>query len=146
MTLEKIIEINDLEFTYNGNVKTTLHDINLNLEKGQSLGITGESGSGKTTLGLQLLRLANGTTNGVIRFLGENILELDEDKLRDFRWTKVSMCFQNNLEALNPVYSVREQVAEPIVSHGLMTQEEADKRAEELLTRFSITRFDAYPH
>jgi len=144
--LEKIIEINDFEFTYNSNVKTTLHDINLNLEKGQSLGITGESGSGKTTLGLQFLRLANGTANGVILFLGENILELDEDELRDFRWTKISMCFQNNLEALNPVYSVREQVAEPIVSHGLMTQEEADKRAEELLTRFGITRFDTYPH
>ena len=144
--MSKVLEICDLEFTYSGNSKTTIHDINLCLEEGKSLGITGESGSGKTTLGLQLLQLAKGTANGVIQFHGRDILGLSQDELRELRWSKISMCFQNSLEALNPVYSVRDQVAEPIISHDLMTPEEAAERAEELLSRFGVTRFNAYPH
>lgn len=144
--MSKLLDICDFEFKYSGNKNTTIHDINLCLEEGQSLGITGESGSGKTTLGLQLLRLADGASKGVIRFRGKDILGLSQDELREFRWSRVSMCFQNNLDALNPVYNIRDQVAEPIISHGLMNSEEAGIRAKELLTKFGVTRFDAYPH
>jgi len=144
--LRKILEIKNLEFTYRGNSKTTLHNINLNLEEGQCLGITGESGSGKTTLGLQLLGLADGKAQGTIHYRGQNLLAIKKQELQELRWTKISMCFQNNLEALNPVYTVKEQVAEPIISHHLMTPKEANSRAEELLNRFGLTRVNAYPH
>ena len=144
--MKNILEIENLEFTYSGNRNTTLHDINLCLEEGQCLGITGESGSGKTTLGLQLLGLAKGEARGSINYRGQNLLTLRENELQELRWTKISMCFQNSLDALNPVYTIKEQVAEPIVSHRLMTPEEAQSHAEELLYRFGITRVDDYPH
>ncbi len=141
-----MLEIKDLKVSYGGDV--ILNGIDLKLEPGETLAIVGESGTGKTTLGLSIMRLVEGTVQGTIRSNGENLLSLTDKEMQPIRWSQIAMAFQNANNVLNPVYTVLNQIMEPMVEHGLKSREEARDRAAELLGYFGLpqARSSAYPH
>jgi peptide/nickel transport system ATP-binding protein len=141
-----LLEIRDLHVSYGDD--TVLNGIDLCLGPGDSLAIIGESGTGKTTLGLSIMGLAEARVRGSIRFNGDDILKLPEEELRRLRWNRIAMVFQNVNNVLNPVHTVLEQVAEPVVGHRQRDREGSRARAVELLERFGLPerRVSAYPH
>jgi len=142
----KLLEIRDLRVSYGQDV--VLNGIDITLEAGETLAIVGESGTGKTTLGLSIMRLVEGTVRGDISFNGRDLLALSDREMQQIRWNQIAMVFQNADNVLNPVYTVLDQVAEPMVAHGLKKRNEARDRAAELLSHFGLpkNRFAAYPH
>ena len=141
-----MLEIKDLRVSYGQDV--VLNGIDLELESGETLAIVGESGTGKTTLGLSIMRLVEGTVRGTIRFNGKDLLSLTDSEMQQIRWSQIAMAFQNANNVLNPVYTVLNQIMEPMIEHGLRSREEARDRATDLLGHFGLPRdrFSAYPH
>ena len=144
--MKPLLEIRNLRVSYGHD--TILDGIDLELSSGETLAIIGESGTGKTTLGMSIMRLTEGKIRGNINFDGNDLLTLSEEEMRRIRWNRMAMVFQNVNNVLNPVHSVLEQVAEPMIEHGLKSKSEAHERASELLERFGLSqdRFSAYPH
>src|SRR4030095_5550723 len=95
-------------------------EVTLSLDQGQTLGIVGESGSGKTTLALSLLRLlppAARFVSGEILFEGQDLLKKSEGEMRGLRGKRIAMILQAPMASLNPLFTVGDQVAEPIRVH-----------------------------
>ncbi|HEY90516.1 MAG TPA: ABC transporter ATP-binding protein [Dehalococcoidia bacterium] len=141
-----MLEIKGLRVSYGRDV--VLDGIDLELAAGETLAIVGESGTGKTTLGLSIMRLVEGTIRGTINFNGKDLLALSDQEIRQIRWTQIAMAFQNANNVLNPVYTVLDQIAEPVIEHGLSKRNEARDKAAALLNQFGLrqNRFAAYPH
>ena len=153
---EKLLEIKNLVVQYKTDKETVcaVNGINLELDRGETIGLVGETGAGKTTTALSLLRLLPEVTGripqGEIIFEGRNILELPEEEMRKIRGDKISMIFQDPMTALNPVYTVGDQLHEAIALHNDkgMTKEQIDERVDEVLKLVGITveRKKEYPH
>ena len=106
-------------------------DVNLTLERGQTLAVVGESGSGKTTAG-RIATLQERPTQGRVLFEGEDVTGLTGTALKAFR-AKVQMIFQNPYEALNPRLTVGQSLAEPLALHGLVPRAELRAAVIEML-------------
>ncbi|MFZ0013277.1 MAG: ABC transporter ATP-binding protein [Acidimicrobiia bacterium] len=150
---EPLLRVRDLEVTYHtsGGPVPAVRGVSFDLEKGGSLGLAGESGCGKSTLAGALLRLLpEGTTvEGEVFLDGKDVLNLNPGGLRAVRWTSGAIIFQGALHALNPVRTVGDQIAEPMLVHKTArNQKEARARTESLLGRVGLpgARADAYPH
>ncbi|MFZ5651050.1 MAG: ABC transporter ATP-binding protein [Bacillota bacterium] len=141
-----MLEIKGLSVSYGS--LNVLNCINLTLKKGEALSITGESGAGKTTLGLSIMGLAEGSCSGEIIYGGRNVLALAEEDRRRIRGNDIAMVFQNVEDALHPLYTVREQVAEALLVHGRGDKISAGKRALDILcsTGLEYHQACAYPH
>ncbi|MEK5639835.1 MULTISPECIES: ABC transporter ATP-binding protein [Paenibacillus] len=153
---EKLLEIRNLTTAFmseNGFVKAT-DRISLNIEKGQTLCLVGESGSGKSVTSLSIMRLidyAGGSIlEGNIRFNGDDLATKEQDQMRSIRGNKIAMIFQDPMSALNPVFTVGEQIAESLRLHQNKSHSEAWKEAIELLRLVGIPapemRAKQYPH
>ncbi len=120
--------------------------INLDLRKGETLGIVGESGSGKSTLARTILRLEK-PREGSITLNGQNVLALKGKSLRDYRRT-VQVVFQDPQASLNPRHTVLDLITEAMLIHGLTTREHRRAAALELLddVGLSADMLDRYPH
>ena len=122
------------------------------LREGEMLGLVGESGCGKTTLMLSLLRLLPGAgriVTGSIEFMGQDLLDLSENEMGEVRWRNISIIFQGAMNALNPVRTVGDQIAEALVRHGMADNKSgAAKRVSDLLEMVGIgaNRANQYPH
>ena len=126
-------------------------DITLAIARGERVALVGESGSGKTVTALAVLRLLrDAAVTGSIRFDGEELLTKSEREMRGLRGNDIAMIFQEPMSALNPLYTVGEQIAETIVLHDGVTKGEAYERAIGLLGRTGIAeprrRIGSYPH
>lgn len=150
---EKILEINDLvvEFKTERAVVHALNGVSLTLRKGESLGLVGESGAGKTTTALAILNLlASSATvkGGDIKYHGKSVFQMNDRELQSMRGGKISMIFQNPLTALNPVFTIGEQIAMVLRTHRGMKRKEASERAKELLEMVGIAgyRIKDYPN
>lgn len=149
-----MLEVKNLSVDYRQNHKTAtaLHDVSFSLERGEILGVVGESGCGKTTLMLALLRLlpqAGRISSGQVLYNGNDILKLDDKAMAELRWDEISIVFQGAMNALNPVRTIGEQIAEAIRRHEKDLGKDAVKaRVEELLELVGIAknRRDQYPH
>lgn len=139
---------------------TAVDDLSFTLNSGETLAIVGESGSGKTVTALSIMKLIELGTRAKITG-GEIVLNppggepvdlvaLPEDELRELRGRVVSMIFQEPLTALNPVYTVGNQIAEAVRAHQDVSPDEAMATALEMLRRVRIPepdkRIKQYPH
>jgi peptide/nickel transport system ATP-binding protein len=114
---EAILRINGLTVEYRTE-RANVHAVNgldLVIHKGESIGLVGEAGAGKTTTALSILNLlpkdVGFIENGSIEFNGKNVQKMSSSEIREMRGGKVSMIFQNPLTALNPVFTVGEQIS-----------------------------------
>ena len=128
-------------------------DINLELERGETLGLVGESGSGKTTIARSIIRLLPDNAevvDGSIDLDGIEITDLSERELRNqVRWQKASMIPQNAMNAFDPVYTVGQQIVQAIRHHeDGISKAAAKERARELFDDLGVDpdRVDDYPH
>jgi oligopeptide/dipeptide ABC transporter ATP-binding protein len=122
-------------------------DVNLTIEKGQTLGVVGESGCGKSTLGRTILRLLD-ATDGEVLYNGENILKYSKQQMIEMR-KKMQIIFQDPYSSLNPRMTVSDIIAEPMkVCKTVNSKEELNKRVEELMDVVGLAKrfVNAYPH
>lgn len=150
---EPLLSVRDLNVTYHtkGGPVPAVRGVSFDLEKGGSLGLAGESGCGKSTLAGAILRLLPDGTDveGQVTLDGKDVLTLNPGGLRAVRWTAGAIVFQGALHALNPVQTIGEQIAEPMLVHRTVRGEkEAKARTESLLGRVGMpaNRSGAYPH
>ncbi|OUL72200.1 ABC transporter ATP-binding protein [Paraburkholderia hospita] len=144
-----LLELDHLRVTFGDTV--AVDDVSLAIGRGERVALVGESGSGKSVTALSILRLLNDAqTSGVVRFDGEDLLAKSEREMRGMRGSAIAMIFQEPMTALNPLYTIGDQIAETIVLHDGVNANEARKRAVALLDRTGITepgkRVNSYPH
>ncbi len=128
-----------------------VEDVSFSVERGQALGLVGESGCGKTSIALSLLRLLPENariTEGRILLNGTDIVPLQEEPMRQLRWSSISLVFQAAMNSLNPVYRVGEQIIEALDEHMRLNRKEAHKRVRELFDLVGLDHalIDYYPH
>jgi len=140
-------------FDLAGGAAPAIHDVTFELAAGETLGLVGESGSGKSVTALSILRLIQPPGRiaaGQIRFRGRDLLRLPEPEMRAVRGAGISLIFQEPVAALNPVFTIGDQIAEALRVHGLGSRREARARAVALLEAVHIAdapaRMHDYPH
>jgi oligopeptide/dipeptide ABC transporter ATP-binding protein len=135
-------------------VAKSVDGVSFNMNAGETLGIVGESGCGKSVTALSILRLIQPPgrieKGSSIRFEGKDLVQLDDAGMRKVRGNRISMIFQEPMSALNPVFTVGDQVAEVARVHGDGSRKDAWNRAVEMLTLTGIPspeeRAKQYPH
>ncbi len=157
MTAGPLLQVKDLAthfVTARGTrVVRAVNEVSFSLDAGQTLGIVGESGSGKTTLALSLVRLlppAARIESGEILFEGEDLLKKSDTAMRRIRGRRIAMILQDPMASLNPLFTIGDQVAEPIRVHEGVERASAWAKARDLLKAVRIsapeTRVKEYPH
>ncbi len=136
---EVLVSIRGLKtnfYTYAGVVKA-LDGIDLDIYKGETLGLVGETGCGKSVTALSIIRLIQWPPGkideGSILFDGKDILKIPEKEMRQIRGNKVSMIFQEPMMSFNPVFTIGSQIAEVFVLHQRMDKKMAYEKAIEML-------------
>jgi peptide/nickel transport system ATP-binding protein len=142
-----------VRFTTQDAVVHAVNGVSFDLETGQVLGILGESGSGKSVTLRALIGLLpprRSQVEGRIMVAGHEITQLSDAELREVRGTKIAMIFQEPMTALDPVFTIGEQIAETIVRHEGVSRADAYRRALELLEMVQIPsaarRLKSYAH
>lgn len=153
--MQDLLKVQDLEisiFTKSGPVRA-VDGISYSIKKGETLGIVGESGCGKSLTSFAVMRLLTSpchVTKGRVEFSGESLLNLSEERMRQYRGHRVAMIFQEPMTALNPVLTIGMQIVEQIQAHKKVSTKEASERAIELLKLVGIPspekRVENYPH
>ena len=157
MSAPPLLELRNLSTHYvsarGTRVVRAVDEVSLTLQAGSTLGIVGESGSGKSTLALTILRLlppAARITGGEIFFEGEDLRAKSDGEMRRIRGKRIAMILQDPMASLNPLFTVGDQVAEPLRAHEGVGRAGAWSRAKELLKSVRISapeaRVGEYPH
>ena len=157
MTDRPLLELDRLSAHYvtgrGTRVVRAVDEVSLTLRAGETLGVVGESGSGKTTLALTILRLlppAARIVSGAMRFGGEDLLAKSAVEMRRIRGKRIAMILQDPMASLNPLFTVGDQVAEPVRVHEHVSRRSARERAGALLRAVRIPaaaqRLREYPH
>ena len=155
MNRDMILDIKNLRVIYQTDLETVeaINGIDLQISKGKTLGLVGETGAGKTTTALSIMRLLPERTgkilSGEIQFAGQDLLRLSPQEMRKVRGNRIAMVFQDPMTSLNPVMTVREQIAEAIKLHNAdLSKSQVDQRVENALTMVGIlpSRKNEYPH
>ena len=150
-----LLEVKNLETEFRvkrGQVKA-VNGVSFEVEKGEILAVVGESGSGKSVTSLSIMGLIRDPgkiVGGQILFNGEDLLKKNTREMEQIRGDKISMIFQEPMTSLNPVYRIKDQIMENILTHEKVSKEEALKRSIEMLDLVSIPaperRAYDYPH
>lgn len=153
--MANILEIKNLNIGFNmreGLLKA-IHGVDIELEKGKSLGLVGESGCGKTITAMSIMQLLPKNaviTEGNIVYDGTDILNLNEKEMRAIRGQKIALIPQDPLTSLNPLYTIGDQLLEAVELHNKVSKKEAKNIAIEALKSVKIPeaeeRFNNYPH
>ncbi|MDA4129203.1 MAG: ABC transporter ATP-binding protein [Thaumarchaeota archaeon] len=132
---------------------TALDSVSVSLPShGYTLGVVGESGSGKTTFGMCLLNAIEPPgkiVDGVVEYMGKNVITMTKSELMNYRWKEISMIYQSAMNSLNPVKNISQPIAEVIRNHdSTVTRHEANATAIRLLTEVGIKsdRVKDFPH
>jgi peptide/nickel transport system ATP-binding protein len=149
-----MIEVEDLQVYYDSEegAVQAVDGVSFQIEEGENVGIVGESGCGKSTLAKAMIGILpkNGYINGgSIKFRGEDLTEVSERRRRELRWDEISMIAQSAMNALDPVYTIREQIMEAIdAHHPKMNRTERQEIVDEMfdLVGLDRERQTDYPH
>src|SRR5262245_23613932 len=148
-----LLEIRDLHVTYrtSGEDMPAVRGVDLDIARGQIVGVAGESGSGKSTMASAVLRLLPAATKvtGEVWLAGDDVLTMSWGRLRAVRWSEASIVFQGAMHGLNPVRRIGPQVAEPILVHDQRaTAKSVRTRVADLLSQVGVPAWRArsYPH
>lgn len=154
--MEPILKVSNLttRLKLGNRIFTVVDRLSFNLHRGKTLAIVGESGSGKTMSALSILRILPEPPalppEGEIFYKGQNLLTLPEKEMRRIRGANIAMIFQDPMSALNPVYTIGDQLVEVAEQHLGLYDEEAVERAIETLHLVGISapreRLANYPH
>src|SRR5260221_9924731 len=152
--MTNLVEIDRLNIRFTGERTVyAVNDLSLTLGDGEVLGLLGESGSGKSVTLRALMRLLprkRTDISGSVKVMGRDVLALSEEGLSAFRGRTVSMIFQEPALALDPVYTIGDQIAESVMRHEGRSERDATARALEMLEVVRIPsakrRLEAYPH
>lgn len=151
MELLRVEGLKTYFFTIAGAVRA-VDNISFTLNQGEVLGLAGESGCGKSTTAFAIIRLVpppGRTVGGKVIFEGQDLLSMSSEEFRRrIRWKKISMIFQGAMNALNPVLTIGDQLAEVLTLHKGLSRREAYEEASKLLTMVGIEpkRIRSYPH
>ena len=149
LSVERLTTVFDLA----GGVAPAVIDVSFHVEAGDTLCLVGESGSGKSVTALSILRLVQRPgriAGGRIMFKGRDLLGLDERGMQKVRGAEIGLVFQEPMTALNPVFTIGNQIEETLMVHGIARGRAARDRAVELLESVSMPepgrRVRDYPH
>ncbi|WP_095098013.1 ABC transporter ATP-binding protein [Pseudomonas sp. Irchel 3A5] len=155
MSEQPMVAVRDLKvrFKRGGQTLSAVNGVSLEVAKGEVLALIGESGSGKSVTLRALMRLhseRSTTIEGQIDIAGQNLMKLSRSQLQALRGPVASMIFQEPLLALDPVYTIGQQIVEALRRHRQMSKSEARSAALDALRSVRIPspeqRLDAYPH
>ncbi|XVH32656.1 ABC transporter ATP-binding protein [Haloferacaceae archaeon DSL9] len=149
-----LLEVEDLEVYYETDEgpAQAVDGVTFSIEEGENVGIVGESGCGKTTLAKSIIGIlpdAGYVNNGEIRFRGEDLTTMSKKRRREYKWEEISLIAQSAMNALDPVYTIREQIVEAIEVHRRKTgRVEANRIVDDMfdLVGLDRDRADDYPH
>src|SRR5258708_10152399 len=144
-----LLEVRDLSIYFGS--RKVVDNVSFTLDAGEKLALVGESASGKTVTALSTLRLIeNARLAGSIRFQDKDVLAMSDQELRDMRGRDIAVIFQEPMTALNPIYTVGDQIVESVVVHTLLRGAQAWAGAVDALRRVGIEeperRARSYPH
>ncbi|MER8829425.1 ABC transporter ATP-binding protein [Mesorhizobium sp. M0938] len=151
---ETILSVKDLRVRFRtlDGVVEAVKGINIHVNAGETVAVVGESGSGKsqTMMAAMSLLASNGEATGVVDYRGRNLLTLNKSELNEVRGRKISMIFQEPMTSLDPLYSIGNQLIEPIRRHRGLGAAQAREEALKLLRLVHIPdperRMKSYPH
>jgi peptide/nickel transport system ATP-binding protein len=151
--MSDLLSVEDLrvEYLLAGGDLRVVDGVSFSIGAGEVFGLAGESGSGKSTIALSLVRLLRPPgviTGGRVLCEGRDVTAMSEAELRAFRWRRVSLVTQEAMNALNPLLTVGEQLADPILAHERVGRRAARDRAGALLDLVGVERrrLDSFPH
>ena len=155
MTGVRVLDVTGLTVSYTtraGHIQA-LRDVDLAIDRGESLGLVGESGSGKSTAALAILGLLGPEATmraSRIAFADRDLATISTAERRDLRGNRISIVFQDPFTSLNPALPIGRQVAEPLIHHRGMAKSAADEKAIRALAEVGLPRptelARAYPH
>lgn len=156
MTQEVLLSVRDLavEFATEDGIVRAVNDVSFDVRRGDLLAVVGESGAGKSVMAMSILRLLPAPpahiSGGQILWRGEDLLQVDQKRLREIRGNEIAMIFQDPLTSLNPVLTIGRQISEMVEVHQSMHRRAARQHAIEMLDLVGIPephrRVDMYPH
>lgn len=150
-----LLEVKNLttEFKLKRGTVKAVDDISFSIDKGEILAIVGESGSGKSVTSLSimgLLQKPGRISNGEILFKAQDLSKMSQKELQKVRGNQISMIFQEPMTSLNPVYRIKDQIMENIMTHMKISSKEALERTVKMLDTVGIPspaeRANDYPH
>ncbi|GGA20241.1 MULTISPECIES: ABC transporter ATP-binding protein [Psychrobacillus] len=153
---DKVLQVNDLRIRFRNGKETSqpIRGVNFHVKKGETLGIVGESGCGKSVTSLSVMGLlpikTSEIVSGEILFNNRDISRLKEKEYRKLRGNEISMIFQEPMTSLNPVFTIGEQLSEPLRQHKKMSKSEIRNNIIAVLKQVGLPRaeqiIDEYPH
>ena len=149
-----VLAVDDLTIRFDGHGVDLVDGASFRLGRGETLCLVGESGCGKSITALAVMGLLASPpariTRGRALFQGEDLLAMPHKQLADLRGNRLAMIFQEPMTSLNPAFRIGDQIAEAVVRHHGVSQQEGRARALDVLRRVRIPaaekRLDAYPH
>lgn len=137
--MEALLKLDHVTICYNG--EPVVQDINLELNKGEILGVVGESGSGKSTIIKAVMGLLGNegmVTEGDIWYMGRNVVDMPEKELRTLLGPEIAMVFQDSGAALCPIRTVGDQIYESMREHEKISGRECEERAIEMMEKIGL--------
>lgn len=153
---DALLKINNLHthFLTDKEEVPAVNGVDLNINKGEIVGIVGESGSGKSVTSMSIMKLIPSPpgkiVDGKIQFKGEDLVNTSEKRMRDIRGNEIAMIFQDPMTSLDPLFTIGNQLVEGIRIHKQVPKKEAYNHSIDLLRQVGIPRADEivkeYPH
>jgi len=154
--VDQLLKVRNLviDFHTDKGVAHAINNVSFSLSQGETLGVVGESGCGKSVTALAIMRLIQSPpgqiVSGQIEFKGENLLEKTEKEMRSIRGKDISMIFQEPMTALDPVYTIGNQITAVIRNHQKLSRSDANALAVEMMKKVDVPipekRMKEYPH